>query len=120
MHSERMAGCLLQGASIDLTKVFSHRRHSCFLIPFMVKLSKLHVSRTPFYLEKKPMAGQVKMMIDTIIRERSQGNPVTAITTETKLILKGINPKRWRDFSPDDPETIELLKQVATEFGITV
>jgi len=64
------------------------------------------------------MAGQVKMMIDTIIKERSKGNPVTAIATETKLILKGIKPKQWRDFSPDDPATIELLKQIAGEFGI--
>ena len=66
------------------------------------------------------MAGQVKIMIDRIIRERSKGNPVAAITTETKLILKGVNPKQWRDFSPDDPAIIELLKQIAGDLGVTL
>ncbi len=66
------------------------------------------------------MAGQIKMLIDKIIRERSKGNETVALTTKTKIILKGINPNQWDENSPDDPAVIEKLKQVAKEFSIQI
>jgi hypothetical protein len=53
-----------------------------------------------------------------IIQERSKGNPTIAFTTETKLVLKGINPDKWNDTSEDDPVVIDKLKQIGSEFGI--
>ena len=37
------------------------------------------------------MAGKVKMLIDSLIEQRSQGNEAIASTTRTKLLLKGVN-----------------------------
>jgi hypothetical protein len=64
------------------------------------------------------MPGQVKALAERIIRERSKGNPIIALSTETKMILKGVNPKKWHDFSPDDPVAIAALTEIAVEFGI--
>lgn len=36
------------------------------------------------------MAGQIKMLIDEIITERSKGNSTIAMTTRTKILIKGI------------------------------
>ncbi len=64
------------------------------------------------------MAGQIKRMINTIIGQRSKGNPTIALTTKTKLVLKGINPERFDSLSPDDPVVIARLTQIAAELGI--
>jgi hypothetical protein len=64
------------------------------------------------------MAGQVKALAERIIRERAKGNPIIALSTETKMILKGVNPKKWHEFSPDDPPAIAALLQIANEFGV--
>jgi hypothetical protein len=66
------------------------------------------------------MAGQAKMMIDRIIEERSKGNAILASTTHTKLILKGIDPTRYDATSPDDPQLIARLRQLAAEFNVTL
>ena len=41
------------------------------------------------------MAGQIRIILDTIIERRSKGNSTIALTTKTKFILKGINPDRF-------------------------
>ena len=64
------------------------------------------------------MAGEIRALIDRIIKERAKGNPVIAITTETKIILKGVNSKQWHEGSNDDPKTLALLKEIAREFGV--
>jgi len=64
------------------------------------------------------MAGQIKKMIDHIVKERSQGNSSIATTTRTKLILKGISPQKYNDLSEDDPTVIGKLESIASEFGI--
>jgi hypothetical protein len=66
------------------------------------------------------MAGQVKVMIDRIIQERSKGNALLASTTQTKLILKGFDPARYDATSPDDPMILARLRQVAAELNITL
>lgn len=66
------------------------------------------------------MAGQIKQMLDRIVKERSQGNPAIESTTRTKLILKGVNPTNYDSTSADNPEVISKVKLIATEFGINL
>ncbi|HPQ16543.1 MAG TPA: hypothetical protein PLP04_15025 [Bryobacteraceae bacterium] len=66
------------------------------------------------------MPGQIKRMIDTIIAQRSKGNPTIELTTKTKMILKGINPDRYTSTSEDDPVVIGKLKKIAAELGGTL
>ncbi len=64
------------------------------------------------------MAGQIKRIIDKIIQDRSDGNPTLAVTTSTKLVLKGVNPKAYDATSPDDPDILAKLKTIAAEMGV--
>jgi hypothetical protein len=57
-------------------------------------------------------------MIDTIITKRSNGNSTVAITTKTKLILKGVNPDRFTAASEDDTAVIARLETIAIELGV--
>jgi len=66
------------------------------------------------------MPRQIKPMIDTIIAQRSKGNPTIELTTKTKMILKGINPDRYTSTSEDDPVVIGKLKKIAAELGGTL
>jgi hypothetical protein len=66
------------------------------------------------------MAGQIKSMLDAIVAQRSKGNPVIAMTTKTKLILKGVNPDLYNDLSPDDPVVMAKVRTIAAALGATV
>ena len=66
------------------------------------------------------MAGHIKQMIDSIIEQRSKGNPTLALTTKTKLVLKGINPDRFDAGSPDDPAVMTKVKAIAADLGVAV
>ncbi len=66
------------------------------------------------------MAGQIKRMIDAIIRQRSNGNPVLENTTRTKLIIKGFHPDKYTAASEDDPAKIAELKEIAKDMGVTL
>jgi hypothetical protein len=66
------------------------------------------------------MAGQVKVMIDRIIEGRSKGNLILASTTQTKIILKGIDPSKYDATSADDPVVIARLRELAAELGVTL
>jgi len=66
------------------------------------------------------MAGQIKHMLDAIVAQRSKGNSTLAMTTKTKLILKGINPDRFDGTSPDDPAVIARVRAIAAELGARV
>ena len=61
------------------------------------------------------MAGKIHKMLDNIIKQRSKGNPTIALVIKTKLILKGLNPDKFDDTSPDDPVIIGKVKQIETE-----
>jgi hypothetical protein len=67
-----------------------------------------------------PMAGQIKRLIDSLIAQRSKGNPVIKATTTTKLILRGIDPSRYGVLSADDPEVIGRLRAIAAEMKIVI
>lgn len=64
------------------------------------------------------MAGKIKEMIDEIIKERSNGNPAIAEMTIAKLILKGINPKKFDGNSFDDRVIIEKLLDIAKQLNV--
>ncbi len=66
------------------------------------------------------MAGQAKTMLDSIIQQRAKGNPILIQTLIGKLILKGLDPDRFKSSSPDDPRVIEKIRAIATEFGVKV
>lgn len=66
------------------------------------------------------MAGQIKKMIDSIIDQRSKGNDLLRNTTETKLVIKGVNPSKYDSSSPDDPAVIAKLRDIAKELGVSV
>ncbi len=66
------------------------------------------------------MAGQIKKMIDSIIDQRSKGNELLKNTTETKLVIKGVNPSKYNASSLDDAVIIEKLKGIAKELGVAV
>ncbi|MCU0686530.1 MAG: hypothetical protein MUF34_30500 [Polyangiaceae bacterium] len=57
-------------------------------------------------------------MIDSLISQRSQGNPILKTTTTTKLILRGIDPARYTATSDDDREVIEKLRAIAAEMNV--
>ncbi|MGA7723099.1 MAG: hypothetical protein WCA84_18170 [Ignavibacteriaceae bacterium] len=64
------------------------------------------------------MAGKIKKQIDEIIIAVAKDNQTIRNITKTKLVLKGINPDRFNDQSPDDQVILEKLKLIAIEFGI--
>jgi len=64
------------------------------------------------------MAGMIKRMIDSIVEQRAKGNAAIALTVQTKLVLKGLNPDRFNASSPDDPAVIAKLKAIAVDLGV--
>ena len=64
------------------------------------------------------MAGRIRRMLDYIIEARSQGDRTIALTTKTKLVLKGVDPDHYDQESADDPAVIAAVKQIATQFGV--
>ncbi len=61
------------------------------------------------------MAGKIKKMIDSIIEQRAQDNPMLVRVIKTKLMLKGIDPAKFTVTSDDDPAIIEKLEAVMKE-----
>jgi len=66
------------------------------------------------------MAGQIKKMIDTIVDQRSRGQPLLVNTTRAKLFLKGINPDTYTVNSDDDPAVVEKVRLLAKEMGVNL
>ncbi|EKQ56934.1 FIST N-terminal domain-containing protein [Clostridium sp. LS] len=64
------------------------------------------------------LPGKIKEMINEIINERSKGNPAISEMTIAKLILKGINPNKFNNNSPDDIEIIEKLIKIAKQLNV--
>jgi hypothetical protein len=64
------------------------------------------------------MSGKIKKHLNEIIIAVSKNNQTLIHTTTTKLILKGLNPDKFNEQSPDDPVILEKVKLIANEFGI--
>jgi hypothetical protein len=66
------------------------------------------------------MAGQIKQLVDSILNQRAKGNSTLFFATKTKLILKGVNPDRFTDESPDDQAVIAKVRAIAADLGVRV
>lgn len=66
------------------------------------------------------MAGNVKKMLDEIIRQKSGGNITIATCLKAKLTLKGLNPDKFTAQSQDDPGLIGKVKDAAREMGVNL
>jgi diguanylate cyclase (GGDEF)-like protein len=66
------------------------------------------------------MAGKIRQIMETIIQERSMGNPAIAEMTKAKFILKGIRLEHYDDQSEDDEDVIAKLLQLKNQFSETV
>ena len=66
------------------------------------------------------MAGKIKHLIDTIIERKSNGSDLIKLTLKTKFVIKGVDPDHYSEISPDDPEILEKLKELAQELNISI
>ncbi len=64
--------------------------------------------------------GTVRRVLDAVIAARGQNNPTFIEATRAKLILKGMNPARFTESTPDDPVQVARARKVAAEFGVNV
>lgn len=64
--------------------------------------------------------GTVKRVLDAVIAARGKNNPTFIEATRAKLILKGLNPARFTESTPDDPAAVTRAKQIAAEFGVSI
>jgi len=61
------------------------------------------------------MSSRIKEMIDSLITGNAENNPALANIIKAKLILNGINPKKFTAEVIDDPLTIAKLEKLAKE-----
>jgi hypothetical protein len=59
-------------------------------------------------------------MIDQIVATRSKGNATIALTTLTKIRIKGINESLYTTRSEDDPAVLKQLQQIAADLGVVL
>jgi hypothetical protein len=64
--------------------------------------------------------GRTKLLIDSIITQRSGGDPMVAKMLKTKFMLKGINPDAYSLDTPDDPSIVKRLMDLAGKLGIKI
>ncbi len=64
--------------------------------------------------------GRTKLLIDSIITQRSGGDPMIAKMLKTKFMLKGINPDAYSLDTPDDPGIVKRLSDLAGKLGIKI
>ncbi len=64
--------------------------------------------------------GKTKLIIDSIITQRSGGDPMVAKVIRTKFVLKGINPDAFSLDTPDDPNLVRRLMDLAAKLGVKI
>ncbi len=64
--------------------------------------------------------GKTKLILDTIITQRSGGDPTVAKMIRTKFMLKGINPDTFSLETPDDPNLVKRLMDLAGKLGVRI
>ncbi len=64
--------------------------------------------------------GKTKLIIDSIITQRSGGDPTVAKVIRTKFMLKGINPDAYSLDTPDDPGLVKRLMDLALKLGVKI
>ena len=86
------------------------------------KLTKLARSYGLQLPTTKPTAskGRTKLILDSIITQRSGGSPTIAKMIKTKLMLKGINTDVYSLESADDPGLVRKLTDLAMKLGVRI
>ncbi len=89
-----------------------------------ILLKKLLNLAQSYGLRIKPKSqtskGKTKLILDSIITQRSGGDPMIAKVIKTKLMLKGINPDAHSLDSPDDPNLVKKLLELARKLGVKI
>jgi hypothetical protein len=62
------------------------------------------------------MAGEVKRLIEELMRVRSKGNPALEPFVRVHLILNGIHPDEYTADSPSDPDLEQTLEKMIADF----
>ena len=65
------------------------------------------------------MPGKIKQMLDCILEQRAQGDPLLLKATKTKLMLKGIDMDKYTAKSEDDPVVLQKIERLLNELDIT-
>lgn len=63
---------------------------------------------------------KTKQLIEKLIWERSKGDPFMESSTRIKLLMKGIDPLKIDDNTPDDPEMIKKIYEVAEACNLDI
>lgn len=63
------------------------------------------------------MAGRIKALIDDVIRLRTKGNSSLEHFVRATLLMKGIDPDGFNEQSADDPQVIQALEKMLTDFS---
>ena len=62
--------------------------------------------------------GKVNQLINELIEKRSKGKEFLKLSTQMKLLMKGIDVKKINDDTPDDEVMIKKIYETAAEFNI--
>jgi hypothetical protein len=64
--------------------------------------------------------GKTKLIIDSIITHRSGGDPTVAKVIRNKFMAKGIDPDAYSLDTPDDPNLVKKLMDLAAKLGVKI
>ena len=62
------------------------------------------------------MSGEVKRLIQELIRVRSKGKPALEPFVRVHLVLNGIDPDRYTDESPSEPAVEQTIRKMIADF----
>jgi len=62
------------------------------------------------------MAGEVKRLINELIRVRSKGKPSLEPFVRVHLMLNGIDPDGYTEESPSEPAVEQALRKMIADF----
>ena len=99
-------------------KLTEHTPDSPTVLNELIKLAQSH--GIDVEIQPKQTRGRTRLIIDSIITQRSGGDPMVAKTTRIKLMLKGINPDVHTLDTPDDPQIIQRLTDIAQKMDIKI
>ena len=62
--------------------------------------------------------GKAKALIDELIAKKAQGNAFQESNVRMKLMFKGIMPEKITNDTPDSPELLAKIYEVAENFNV--
>jgi hypothetical protein len=62
--------------------------------------------------------GAMKQMIDELIEKKAQGNNFQIMNIKMKLMLKGVMVEKITTETPNDPDIINKIQEVARDFQV--